>query len=34
MLRNGEDIPEWFAFKSVVTVLRNAIRAEEGSISS
>ncbi|WP_269622303.1 sulfate adenylyltransferase [Prochlorococcus marinus] len=24
MLRAGEDIPEWFAFKSVVEVLRNA----------
>ena len=24
MLRNGEDIPEWFAFKSVVDVLRAA----------
>ncbi|ABX08180.1 sulfate adenylyltransferase [Prochlorococcus marinus] len=24
MLRNGEDIPEWFAFKSVVEVLRKA----------
>ncbi|CAN0025453.1 unnamed protein product, partial [Ascophyllum nodosum] len=24
MLRNGEDIPEWFAFKSVVGVLREA----------
>ena len=22
MLRNGEEIPEWFAFKSVVEVLR------------
>lgn len=22
MLRSGEDIPEWFAFKSVVQVLR------------
>jgi len=22
MLRGGEDIPEWFAFKSVVKVLR------------
>ena len=22
MLRGGEDIPEWFAFKSVVSVLR------------
>merc|ERR1712072_1067246 len=25
MLRGGEDIPEWFAFKSVVTVLRENI---------
>lgn len=24
MLRGGEDIPEWFAFKSVVDVLRQA----------
>ena len=24
MLRSGEDIPEWFAFKSVVDVLRAA----------
>ncbi len=24
MLRNGEEIPEWFAFRSVVDVLRNA----------
>lgn len=23
MLRSGEDIPEWFAFKSVVNVLRS-----------
>eukprot|EP00879_Flechtneria_rotunda_P001329 GHRR01001479.1.p1 GENE.GHRR01001479.1~~GHRR01001479.1.p1 ORF type:complete len:469 (+),score=181.84 GHRR01001479.1:189-1595(+) len=28
MLRSGEDIPEWFAFKSVVAVLRGAIREE------
>lgn len=28
----GEDIPEWFAFKSVVKVLREAI-AEESSAS-
>lgn len=28
----GEDIPEWFAFKSVVSVLREAI-AEESSAS-
>jgi sulfate adenylyltransferase len=32
MLRAGEDIPEWFAFKSVVKVLRDAI-AEESSAS-
>jgi sulfate adenylyltransferase len=25
MLRGGEDIPEWFAFKSVVAVLRDDI---------
>jgi len=24
MLRGGDDIPEWFAFKSVVDVLREA----------
>lgn len=24
MLRGGDDIPEWFAFKSVVDVLRSA----------
>ncbi len=24
MLRNGEEIPEWFAFRSVVEVLRSA----------
>lgn len=24
MLRGGDDIPEWFAFKSVVDVLRAA----------
>lgn len=29
MLRGGEDIPEWFAFKSVVEVLRQAIKEEE-----
>jgi sulfate adenylyltransferase len=28
MLRGGEDIPEWFAFKSVVQVLREQILAE------
>ena len=30
MLRSGEDIPEWFAFKSVVDVLRNAAPASSG----
>jgi len=29
MLRAGEDIPEWFAFKSVVQVLREQIQAED-----
>jgi sulfate adenylyltransferase len=24
MLRSGEEIPEWFAFRSVVEVLRSA----------
>jgi len=33
MLRSGDDIPEWFAFKSVVQVLRDAIAAESGSES-
>jgi len=33
MLRKGDDIPEWFAFKSVVQVLREAIQAESGSES-
>ena len=28
MLRSGEDIPEWFAFKSVVDVLRSAAPAK------
>ena len=28
MLRSGEDIPEWFAFKSVVNVLRSAAPAK------
>jgi sulfate adenylyltransferase len=28
MLRNGDEIPEWFAFKSVVKVLREQIQAE------
>jgi len=27
MLRGGEEIPEWFAFKSVVKVLRDATKA-------
>ena len=27
-LRAGEDIPEWFAFKSVVEVLRKQAQAE------
>lgn len=33
MLRNGEDIPEWFAFRSVVKVLRDDInsRAKAGA---
>ena len=30
MLRSGEDIPEWFAFKSVVDVLRSAAPASSG----
>jgi hypothetical protein len=29
----GEDIPEWFAFKSVVAVLREAIDAEAAAAS-
>ena len=33
MLRKGDDIPEWFAFKSVVEVLREAIQAESGTES-
>ena len=28
MLRAGEDIPEWFAFKSVVSVLREASNSD------
>jgi sulfate adenylyltransferase len=28
MLRGGEDIPEWFAFKSVVAVLREQVLTE------
>lgn len=28
MLRAGEDIPEWFAFKSVVRVLREQVQSE------
>ena len=31
--RAGEDIPEWFAFKSVVSVLREAIAEESASES-
>jgi ATP sulfurylase len=30
MLRSGEDIPDWFAFKSVINVLREQVKAEEG----
>ena len=30
MLRSGEDIPEWFAVKSVVNVLRSATPASRG----
>jgi ATP sulfurylase len=26
MLRGGDDIPEWFAFRSVVQVLRDAAK--------
>lgn len=33
MLRSGEDIPDWFAFKSVVAVLREQILKESGSMS-
>ncbi|KAK3247099.1 alpha tubulin suppressor [Cymbomonas tetramitiformis] len=29
MLRNGEEIPEWFAFKSVVTVLREHVSSSK-----
>ena len=29
MLRGGEDIPEWFAFKSVVEVLRSDMASVE-----
>ncbi len=28
MLRSGDDIPEWFAFKSVVKVLRDAAQPQ------
>ncbi|KIY99956.1 sulfate adenylyltransferase [Monoraphidium neglectum] len=28
MLRGGDDIPEWFAFKSVVQVLRESVQTE------
>jgi len=31
MLRSGDDIPEWFAFKSVVEVLREAISSDSDS---
>ncbi|KAF5834566.1 ATP sulfurylase [Dunaliella salina] len=31
MLRTGEDIPDWFAFKSVIDVLRDQVKAEEGA---
>ena len=31
MLRNGDDIPEWFAFRSVVQVLRDATAPESDS---
>lgn len=31
MLRGGEEIPDWFAFKSVVEVLREAVAAESDS---
>ncbi len=34
MLRAGEEIPEWFAFKSVVRVLREEIQAEEAAQST
>ncbi|KAL4433897.1 hypothetical protein ABPG75_000338 [Micractinium tetrahymenae] len=34
MLRSGEDIPEWFAFKSVVSVLRESIAQEAAAASS
>jgi sulfate adenylyltransferase len=34
MLRSGDDIPEWFAFKSVVSVLREAIAAESSGSES
>lgn len=34
MLRAGEDIPTWFAFESVVKVLREYIAQESGSESS
>ena len=30
MLRNGEEIPEWFAFKSVVRVLREEMAIYNG----
>jgi sulfate adenylyltransferase len=28
MLRGGDDIPDWFAFKSVVAVLREQVQSE------
>jgi sulfate adenylyltransferase len=31
MLRGGEDIPEWFAFKSVVAVLRDDIKQQQAN---
>lgn len=34
MLRGGEDIPEWFAFKSVVQVLREAIQEEAAAAAN
>jgi sulfate adenylyltransferase len=34
MLRSGEDIPEWFAFKSVVEVLRDHAQHNSSSNSS
>jgi sulfate adenylyltransferase len=31
MLRGGDDIPEWFAFKSVVQVLRDELNLQSDS---